>query len=235
MRHTEAEGVDTEFRLKLAQHFHALSNVNRSEIFGIADSRCMPINLHADATTMFAGYVGPRFTSGRGLLFLAINPGGGGDAYTSRTHKDALYPLLEEFRAAAPTEILTAFEQVNDAFPSIVKAWNIWRILGPTLIASCRSLDHVAYMNIVPYRTRGDRMPPADAMRCAWRMLMQPTLAILQPRAIVTLGMKAGSVVDKLHQGRLHAYCVPRTIGDTRISDKARQVHEQMAKELRDA
>lgn len=240
MRHTEAEGMDTDYRLKLAQRFHAVSNVSRSEIFGVADSRCMPINLHADATTMFAGYVGPRFTSGRGLLFLAINPGGGGDAYTTRTHEDAhehavFYPLLEGLRTAALGAILTAFEQVNDAFPSIVKAWNIWKILGPTLTASCRSLDQVAYMNIVPYRTRGDGMPPANARRCAWTMLIQPTLEILQPRAIVTLGKKAGSVVDKFDQGQLHAYCVPRTRGDTRISDEARQMHEQMTKELRDA
>ena len=34
---------------------------------------------------MFAGYVGPGYKPGVGLLLVAINPGGGGDAYRIQT------------------------------------------------------------------------------------------------------------------------------------------------------
>jgi hypothetical protein len=210
--------------------------VPRHDIFGAADAKCLPLNLRSDAETMFAGYVGSGFECDRGILLLAINPGGGRDAYTMRTPEDeSFYPLLQTFKAADSRGIVDAFEQINRAFPPIVRAWNLWRILGPTLAAASRSLEQIAYMNIVPYRTRGDRPPPVPACRAAWLRLVVPTLQVLRPRAIVTLGKKAGSVIERFHSGGMHVYCVPRTIGDTRISDEARAVHERMYRELRRA
>ncbi|MGH8203401.1 MAG: hypothetical protein ACREST_02265, partial [Steroidobacteraceae bacterium] len=59
-------------------------------------------NLPIDTETMFAGYLGVAYAKGRGLLFLAINPGGGGDAYETRTTEDEIfYPLLVSFKSAA--------------------------------------------------------------------------------------------------------------------------------------
>ena len=80
MRHDDVADVAADYRLMLARHYRALSKVSRSEIFEAADARYMPTNLLADAATMFAGYVGPGFVRHAGLIFLAINPGGGGDA-----------------------------------------------------------------------------------------------------------------------------------------------------------
>lgn len=221
-----ADAID---RRVLAQHFHTLASITREQIFGATESTCRPLNLYHDVITMFAGYVGSNFVAGRGLLLLAINPGGGGDAYTCRTREDEeFYPLLAKLKTAKPADLVMCFEQVNEAFARIVQRWNLWRILEPTLRAAGRRLEDVAYLNVVPYRTRGDKIPPLAARRSAWTFIVDPTIRLLAPQAIITLGKKAGSVVESLYSGDRAVYCVPRTIGDSYISDEALEVHSQL-------
>ena len=93
-------------RSALARHFHSLTQITRDEIFGDADPSYAPINLPIDAATMFAGYVGSSYQPDAGLLLLGINPGGGGDAYTSRTQEDEnFYPLLAALKQEVPQVI----------------------------------------------------------------------------------------------------------------------------------
>ena len=114
----------------------------------------------------------------------------------------------------------------------MVMAWNLWRILSPTLLAAGATMETTAYMNVVPYQTRGDKMPPVAAQRCSWAKIVEPTLSVLRPRAIVTLGKKAGSVVGRLYSGARPVFCVPRTIGDTYVSDAALAAHDGMRRQL---
>lgn len=223
-------------REALANHYHGLVQISRNEIFAASDAKCAPINLPIDTATMFAGYVGARYRQERGLLLLAINPGGGGDTYTVRTPEDEVfYPLLINFKSTKGGGVQKAFERINESFVPIVQRWNLWRILGPTLDAAGKTIEEVAFMNVIPYRTRSDMMPPAAARNTAWRLVVEPTLAILQPEAVVTLGKKAGAVVERLYAGERHLYCVPRTTGDAWISDEALAVHRKMRSELHDA
>jgi len=223
-----------EYRNALATHFHRLTGISRQDIFGDADFEQRPINLPSDSSTMFAGYVGTGYVPGKGYLLLAINPGGGGDAYTQRIPEDEVfYPLLHDFKAANEGSKVRAFEAINAAFMLIVKEWNLWRILRPTLDAAGIRIDEVAYMNVVPYRTRGDKKPRVAARRASWNQVVEPTLALLEPRAIISLGKKAGSVIDELMEGEVLTYCVTRTIGDSYISEDAKTVHERMRAELR--
>ena len=60
---------------------------------------------------------------------------------------------------------------------------------------------------------------PSQAAR-----IVAPTIELLDPKALVSLGKKAGSVVDSLCRDDRKRYCVPRTIGDTYISDGAKVV-----------
>ena len=71
-------------------------------------------------------------------------------------------------------------------------------------------------------------MPPVAARRAGWRQIVHPTLDLLNPRAVVTLGKKAGSVVDDMLGAALPHFCVPRVIGDTYVSEGARAVHAEM-------
>lgn len=223
-------------RQELARTFHSFTAISREEIFGAHEATIRPINLLDDASTMFAGYVGAQYIPNSGIAILAINPGGGGDAYTARIPEDEIfYPLLSAFKGAASADIPAAFERVNESFAGIVTGWNLWRILGPTLAAAGKSISEVSYLNVVPYRTRENKMPPVSSRRLAWSRIIAPTLDSLRPRAIITLGKKAGSVVDSLSDGRCKHYCVPRTIGDTYVSDAALIVHETIRADLNDA
>jgi hypothetical protein len=219
----------------LARHFHRLVQMPRTAIFGSAESACRPINLPEDAETMFAGYVGTRFAQGRGVLLLGINPGGGADRYVQRTAEDEeFYPLLAQFKAASLAEVAASFERINSAFVRIVQHWNLWKIVQPTLVAAGQGIDGVAYMNVVPYRTRNDKMPPIAACKQAWARIGEPSIAMLQPRAIVALGKKAGSIVEACDVKGCRTYCVPRTIGDSYVSEAASAVHDRMRAELRE-
>ena len=219
---------------KIANWWRDCVRISRKDIFGVVDEKCAPEHLLADAATMFAGYVGPNYEPGVGIILLAVNPGGGGDVYATRTAADELlYPLLRKFKAADGLEVLESFERINAAFARIVKDWNLWRILRPTLEAADVAIEEVAFMNIVPYRTRNDRMPPVAAARTAWTRIIEPSLYVLAPRAVVAMGKKAGHLVEKLHSGKEPVYCVPRTNGDRYVSDEARLVHQKIRQELR--
>ena len=115
----------------------------------------------------------------------------------------------------------------------IMKGWKIWNIIDPTLAAAGVALEDVAYMNIVPYRTRENKMPPAAARESAWKRIVEPSLDLLAPRAIVAMGKKAGGVMDRWYAGNLPTYCVPRTNGDRYVSDEAKSVLERMKSDLR--
>ena len=82
--------------------------------------------------------------------------------------------------------------------------------------------------------TRGDKMPLVAAWRIPWQLIVEPSLDILAPSALITLGKKAGSVVDALLSNEIRVYCVPRTIGDPYVSDQAQEVHALMRSELKD-
>lgn len=211
-----------DFRRKIAKRFSDNVRISRATIFGAADPR--PISLVEDAETMFAGYVGPRYAQG-GVVLLAINPGGGGDAYQRRTAQDEkLYPLLRKFKSATDTEALKRFEEINGVFPNMLRRWNVWRIVEPCLEAAGVTVDQAAYLNAVPYRTRGDAMPPIAARRRAWEQITGPTLDILDPRDIIALGKKAGDVLRGFYKGPVRQWVVPRTNGDRYVSEAADKV-----------
>jgi hypothetical protein len=210
-----------------AQLFNRNASVGRHEIFGVDDQ--MPANLQDDAGTMFAGYVGAGYRQG-GVVLLAVNPGGGGDAYSRRTPEDErFYPLLKEFRDGPATEVEANFRRINVEFASILPRWNLWRILKPTLDAAGVGLDDIAYLNAVPYRTRGDAAPKAHAKDAAWRLVTGPTLEVLRPRLLIALGKKAGDIMARLYRGPAQTECVPRTIGDSYVSEAAMCVLKRIA------
>lgn len=213
-------------RAQLAARFQTNSRIRRSAIFGPNDP--IPLNLAEDARTMFAGAVGPDYRPG-GLVLMAINPGGGGDAYTRRTPADErLYPLLQRFRDAYPAHALDAFEAINTLFLPLLKTWNVWRIVQPCLEAAGVDLFQAAYLNAVPYRTREDKVPSVAAKQAAWRLATGPALDVLQPGTIVALGKKAGDVLERFHDGGPQRFVVPRTIGDSYLSAAAMDVLAQV-------
>lgn len=217
-----------DFRADLARRFHVNASVPRADIFGQDDQQ--PLHLVEDANTMFAGYVGPNYQPG-GVVLVAINPGGGGDAYRSRTLEDEqLYSRLNSFRdAVGDEEILQRFEDINHLFPELLAKWNIGRIVHPVLEAAAATLAEVAYLNFVPYRTRDDKLPRVPALTEAWNRLTHPALDALRPGLIIGLGLKAGNALARFPMASGELFAVPRTNGDSHISPEARQVLQDIA------
>lgn len=216
------------FRSAMADTFKRLATISRTEIFGTAEPQSRPLNLQADAALMFPGYVGPHYRRG-GPLLLAINPGGGKDSYKVRTRADGeFYPIMETFHWCGAESALAPFEAMNAAWVRNMRIWNLRRILEPVLDALGCSVDGVAFLNAVPYRTREDRLPSVYARRQAWTLVTEPLLQLLEPGVIVALGQKAGDVLDRHYHGKARTFTVQRSNGDTYVTAKALGVLEEI-------
>jgi hypothetical protein len=208
----------------LAVAFHGAASVTRAALYGTQSDLQLPKYLQADARVPFLGFCGPRYSAG-GCVLLAINPGGGGDAYSQRTPQDAeLIPLIEKFVAASQANVANDFEKMSRNYAAQAQTWNLWRILGPTIAACRSSIDQVCYLNIFPYRTAKDALPSASALRKAWELIVVPLLGALRPSKLVALGKKAGNVAERFHRPPPRLFVVPRTIGDSYVSAEAEQV-----------
>ena len=206
---------------RIVAAFHRAASVSREALYGLSEDAQLPQNLHADARLPFLGFCGPGYRKG-GAVFLAINPGGGGDAYVARTQQDsALLPLIERF-SDSPIEAAGApFERMCESYLAQAQSWNLWRILGPAIAACNARAEDLCYLNCFPYRTRGDALPSAQPLRLSWQKVVSPLITELEPSLLVVLGKKAGNVVARLYDGDAPAFVVPRTIGDSHVSPAA--------------
>lgn len=210
--------------LSIAQTFLSCARVSRSALYGVSPDRQLPTHLLADAHIPFIGFAGSQYRPG-GVVLLAINPGGGGDSYQIRTRQDnELLPLIVTFTKSSSNELLTAFANMSGSYAAQVRTWNLWRILAPTLHACGKDLSEVAYLNCFPYRTCADRMPQASALRASWTNVVEPLLAQLSPSTLIALGKKVGGVAERQFRGPGKLYVVPRTIGDSYLSEEAMEV-----------
>ncbi len=79
--------------MTLAIEFQRVAQIRRASLYGTEKDPQLPAHLVEDARVPFLGFCGPNYKPG-GVVLLAINPGGGGDAYVSRTREDqVLIPL----------------------------------------------------------------------------------------------------------------------------------------------
>ena len=210
--------------MTLAIEFQRVAQIQRASLYGSERDPQLPAHLVEDARVPFLGFCGHRYETG-GVVLLAINPGGGGDAYVSRTREDqVLIPLIEEFLKAPIPKVETAFGRMCDEYQKMVQTWNLRRILVPTVEACGKTIDQVCYLNCFPYRTAGDVQPSASALATAWIKITQQLIDVLKPGKVVALGKKAGKVAEAKYSGSATLYTVPRTIGDTRISAEAQEV-----------
>lgn len=211
--------------MTFAQAFHRAASVSRATLYGTPVDRQLPQNLQDDARLPLLGFCGPKYVKG-GVVLLAINPGGGGAAYVRRTPQDEiLFPLIEAYvQNANPDVVSESFRRMSASFSTQAQSWNLWRILSPVLQACGKTMDDVAYLNCFPYRTAGDALPQATALRSGWTQIVAPLMGELAPSIVIALGKKAGNVAEKYWASPGKLFVVPRTIGDSRLSDEAKVV-----------
>lgn len=198
----------------LASAFHHAAQVTRSALYGTPNDQQLPLNLQSDARIPFVGFCGPHYRK-CGVVLLAINPGGGGDAYASRTPQDSeLIALIDGFIAAAPAAAPSAFERMCASYAAQVQTWNLWRILRLTMEACRTTVEHVCYLNAFPYRTAKDARPASQALNITWLEVVAPLLQALQPSLMIALGKKLVALLNATTEAP-HRYSSCRALGAT--------------------
>lgn len=198
--------------------------LSRREIFGDADDQ-LPIAEPADAQLPQIGFIGSGYRRG-GTVLLGINPGGGRDAYR-RTPEDArLLPMISALREGelSPRDV----QEVFDLVAVTMRRWNLWRVVAPVLDACGEGQEEIAYLNWCPFRTRQDKMPRAGAMRRCLDAYLGPLMAELAPARIIALGKKVGTPLQRVRFGDADRVVIPRTIGDSYLSQDALVVLEDL-------
>ena len=203
------------------------ARISRADLYGATQDPQLPINLVEDARIPFLGFAGERYLPG-GVVLLAINPGGGGNAYCRLPRDIQLLSLIEAFIKSSPETAGKNFDAMSNNYAEQAQAWNLWRILFPILQACGKELNEVTYLNCFPYRTKEDRMPQAAALRASWAHVVKPLLTELKPSILVALGKKAGGVAARQFNGPGKLFIVPRTIGDTYLSEEAKVVLDSL-------
>ena len=201
--------------------FHQVAQLRREDLF--LDDRAMPITHREDAKTAATGWVGPDYEAGS-IVLVGVNPGGGGDGYRGNPTDAELYQRLRAFRDAKGNDRGAAFAALNDAWLSIQKTHSIWRVVVAVLNATGLRASQVAFMNMLPFRTREDKPAPVSVMASAWRLAAEPQIRVLAPAAIVSLGFKAGDALGKFADPKTipPVFKIKRARGDMRIPDEAR-------------
>ena len=89
------------------------------------------------------------------------------------------------FGTSRPTSCAAAFERLNGAMARVMLTWPIGKLYQAVIDAKVEwTLEHLAFMNVVPYRTRPGKHPPKKAMEVGWRTLVKPSLEELDPDAV---------------------------------------------------
>jgi hypothetical protein len=206
--------------------FHRTALLRRFEIF--SDDLLTPRTALDDAHTPAPGWVGSKWKGG--TLLVGINPGGGGDEYRRNPTDDLLYSLLRAFRdAASAAEQRARFEALSKEWIAIERSHRIWRIIGPILDATGETESEVAFMNILPFRTRMDKPAPIRAIEAAWARSAHAQVKALAPRRIIALGKKAWNTFNRFElPATSELILFKRGIGDSYIPAESQAVLAQL-------
>lgn len=183
--------VSADFRLRLAAVWRERASVTRRYIFGKLDP-LRPIAKSDDTDTAAPGMVGQAYIPG-GVVLLSINPAGGKDDAASTVADREMYSKFRNLRDSNLADVPSAFEAVNEAWQDEMPKWKIYKQRSADILeALAVSLDQIAYVYVVPFRTRGD-----DAGKIKPDMVdrgyegLERQLRALEPGCIVAMDRKA--------------------------------------------
>jgi hypothetical protein len=148
-------------RQQLANLWREAAQITRKDIFGPRDA-LRPVyslkdNILTDQIDIPAvGMVGPNY--GGKLAILSVNGAGGKDNSLSLPSSDRMYAAFRHLRDATPgAPALAAFEALNTAVIASIPDWGVAKQHTQKILdAAQKSLDDIAYLYLVPFRTRGD-------------------------------------------------------------------------------
>jgi len=192
------------FQESLARSWRNRATVSRAEVFGVEDPLRPNSNL-SDVDTAAPGMVGPNYQLG-GIVLLSINPAGGKDDAVGSTADKKMYQTFRDLRVASPPESVNCFETLNNTFQDELPGWAIYgRHIAPILNALNASLTEIAYIYVIPFRTRGDKaaLIRPGMVENAWNAGLAQQLSVLQPGTIVALDLSSNKIAERYAQSKM--------------------------------
>lgn len=211
---------------EIVQAFARIARLERQEVFD--DERLMPKTSVDDAIQAAPGWVGSSWDGG--TLLVGINPGGGGDNYRGNPSDKALYDACRRLKEAhSALDQKEALGALSNFWMQTQRTHNIWRIISKIIDATGERESDIAFMNILPFRTREDALPRRREIGKVWTMATQPAISALGPTRIIALGAKAYKVLDaQLLSSSWPIIEFKRRMGDTSIHPEAAIVLGQL-------
>jgi hypothetical protein len=199
---------NTRFKHRLAQLWAEIIKADAEKLFG-CDSHLLR-NESADDRTAQPGFVGARYRRG-GLLFIGMNPGGRVGRMTAADQPQ--FRLLKALRNASTGTRLAKFVELNRALSQSMQAWAVCKPAKRILEALGLSFSQIAFLNLVKWRTRGERVS-ARVLRKSWECQVSAQIELLEPCGIVSLGKAAGKAVNRFSPDVSFNRIIPRRRGD---------------------
>ena len=189
------------FRKQAAELWHECAKITREDIFGPEDTirpayKRTLLNWQIDVTAV--GMVGQRYEPG-GLVILSVNPAGGKDNYQSnhspskKKRADEMYERMRNLRNA--DRILDAFEKSNSAILNNYPDWgSMTDYCNQILDSANKVFRDIAYLHVVPFRTRGDKGSEMNSsevgksyLRSGFYIHVKRQLDILSPSHVIAV------------------------------------------------
>jgi hypothetical protein len=181
-------------RRELANIWRESAQITRQGIFGSADP-LRPIYpddnriLNEQIDVPAVGMVGQTYRGD--LAILSVNGAGGKFDHRPLPSSDAMYVQLRRLRDADPGETaLDAFEAVNRAYVATMPDWgNQWRHIWRICEAAGSRLDEIAYLYLVPFRTRNDdgSKIPRTFLDGGYERHLARQLRAVAPKLVITI------------------------------------------------
>jgi hypothetical protein len=172
-------------------------------IFGVSDV-LMPVSETVDAATAAPGLVGPQYKPG-GVLFLSVNPAGGKDDRVSSPDDRRMYAACRALAGASDEALGQTFDELNRLILTQMPGWRVFnQHTSPVLGALGVGLEQIAYVYVVPFRTRGDQGAkiPSEAIDRAYVVGLADQLSALDPRVIIAIDRHSEHVAHRFSASR---------------------------------
>lgn len=196
-------------RSEIAALWRQGARLARGDIFGPDDS-LRPVYesrsaLEDQIDVVALGMVGARYLSG-GLAILSINPAGGSPTSRTNYFSDRMYERFRDLRNAVENDCaLVPFEDSNKAFIASMQRWgSMTGYLTQIQDAMRWNHEDIAYLYVIPFRTKGDngsRMTQSrkgcDHIEQGYRKHLKGQLALLSPGLILAMDKPSYDIAER--------------------------------------
>lgn len=211
--------------MNIALAFQRRAKLLRDQLGVDGDLRPISAPQHVDVAV--PGYVGEQYRSG-GLCLISVNPAGGKDGYSPSHGDELIYTATARFAEAEEgPEAVQEFTGIARAFETAMPFWGAqWGHVRNIISAADVELDAIAYVYLVPFRTRADAgssLPPL-VIDAAIRRGFFDVLDALQPGPVIAM--------DRPSEGAGRRWAKSRQSGEVLYYTRKRDDHAGRARFL---